>query len=155
MVVARHELLLLEIPEREIEVLPRPADQSFELVPKNSRVVRLQASLGVESLKHGEPDDLLHLEVVLDLRAGGHESPSVLPPLLVQQVIACALFRISQDGVGLEECPESALVAGLLIVGMEALRQQPVDPVDCLWVGARVDLQHFVIIDWLLYWHTS
>src|SRR6266498_4884710 len=134
-------------------MLTRPADQFFKFTPKYSRVRWFHTPLGVKGLEHGKPDDLLHLEVVLRLCATRHESPSILPALLVQHVVPCPLFRISQHRIGLKERTESVLVAGLLIIGMESLRQQPVDAVDRLWVGARVDLQHFVIIDGFFYRH--
>ena len=41
---------------------------------------------------------------------------------------------------------EFVLVARLLIIWWNQLRQQPVDAIDRLLLGVHVDLQHFVII---------
>ena len=79
------------------------ACQLFKFPQKDPRARRLQPPLSVESLEYRKPHDLLQLEVVLGLCAAGNESPAILSPLLVQDVVTRPLLRVSQDRVGFKE----------------------------------------------------
>ena len=56
------------------------------------------------------------------------------------------LLGVAQDVIRLGDLAEARRVARLLVVGMKALRQQTVDPVDGVRIGVRADLQHLVEI---------
>ena len=108
---------------------------------------RIYPPLGVERFEQRQPDHLLHLEVALGLRAGGDQAPAVAAVLLVVDVEAGAFFRVAQDRVGLLDLPEPAVVAGLLVVGMEPLRQQAKHALYRFLLGVAVDLKDLVIIN--------
>src|SRR5262249_62426886 len=55
-------------------------------------------------------------------------------------------LRIAEDLVRFGELAEACRVAGVLIVRVKALRQQPVDAVDRFRLGVGADLERFVVI---------
>ena len=65
---------------------------------------------------------------------------------IVAHVEGGALLGVAQDVIRLGDLAEARRVAGFLVIGMEALRQQTVDPVDRVRIGVRADLQHLVEI---------
>jgi hypothetical protein len=71
----------------------------------------------------------------------------------VCHVVLRPALRIAQDLIGLGELPELGRVPRLVVVGMEPLREQAVDPVDGLRLGVRADLQHLVMVDDLIAGH--
>ena len=61
-------------------------------------------------------------------------------------IVPGPLLRITEHLVGFGEQPESGLIPRLGIVGMQASREQPVDPMNRLGLSVRADLQNFVIV---------
>ena len=61
-------------------------------------------------------------------------------------VVCGALFRVRQHSVSVGEDSENLLISSFLIVGMESLRQNPVDPVDRIVISILADLEGFVVI---------
>ena len=70
--------------------------------------------------------------------------------LLVLDIVAGTLLRIAEHAVRLADLAETRRVARLLIVGMIALREQPIDPMDGFELRARAYLQEFVVVDELI-----
>src|SRR5262245_46108383 len=71
LIVARHELLLAEVPERELQVLAGLARELRQLERRERGIPWLGAPPRVENLEQGRPDLLLDLEIVVALDAGG------------------------------------------------------------------------------------
>ena len=67
--------------------------------------------------------------------------------LLVADVVLGALLGIAENRIGLVYLAEAAGVPRLRVVGMKALGQQPVHPVDHVGVGVWADLQQLVVIE--------
>src|SRR5207247_7504926 len=100
----------------------------------------------IQHLEHGEPHQLLGLEVVLGLVAGGDEAPALLPDSTMEDVVAGAPLRIAKDLIGFTQLAKPCLVAGLTVVRMKPLRQQTIDTMNGLRLGVRADLKNLVVI---------
>ena len=57
-----------------------------------------------------------------------------------------ACFGIAENRVGVVKLTEPSGVAGLAVVGMKPLGQQPVHAVNHVRIGVRADLQRFVVV---------
>src|SRR5262249_56376435 len=101
-----------QVPGRELEVLARTGGQLLEVERREPGRLGLDAAPSVEDLEHGQASDLLGLEVVLGLRAGGDEAPPLLTLPRVHDVVLRAPLGIADDLIGLVEQPELALVPG-------------------------------------------
>ena len=120
---ARQELLLIQIPDGEFEVLARAAGQLLELHQRETGIALFGTAPGVEDLEHHVANVLFQLEVVVDRGTAGGKTPALLAHGLVADVILRPLFWIVQRQVGLMQKAKAAVVASLLIVRMESLRQ--------------------------------
>ncbi len=65
----------------------------------------------------------------------------------VLNIILRAFGRISERSMGVHDLLEEETIAGVLIVGMVALRKITKHPIYRSRVGVRADFQDFVIVD--------
>ena len=128
-------------------MLARAAAQALEVVWRQRRRLGLHPPPGVERLEDRQAAELLDLEVVLRVGAARHQPPAVLPLLVIADVVAGPALRVAEDRECLVHLVKLVGVAGLGVVGMIALRQEPVDAVDRVRFGVDADLQHFVVIE--------
>src|SRR5579885_2010165 len=63
-----HVALLNEIPDRELEVLARPAEHAFEIQDEQAVIAGLGAAPRIQDFEDGEPRDLFELEVAVGAR---------------------------------------------------------------------------------------
>src|SRR5436309_293079 len=96
-VAAADQLLLQQIPNRELEVLARLAGHLFQMGLRKTRLVGLGPSLGVQHLEDRESDHLLRIEVVLGAARMRDELPAQVAPPLVNDVVLRPFFRIDQN----------------------------------------------------------
>src|SRR5439155_5782967 len=119
------ELLLGEVPNRELEVFARTAKQLLEIEYEHPGFGRLRAPPRIEHLEDRQPNELLGVEIVLLLRRARDQPPTVLAPRVVDDVVFRALGRIAEDVVGVGNHAKAAVAAGLFVVGVKALSKQP------------------------------
>jgi hypothetical protein len=137
------ELLLLEIPDVEVEVLLRAVQQALQLDVADGRVPDAAAALDLEQREQSIAEDTVVRDDVA-LRGLACQAPLGGAPLLVVEIVFGSPFRLTQHAVGLDEPVESLAVARLLVVRMEALREVTKHPVDGVRVGVRADLEDLV-----------
>ena len=65
---------------------------------------------------------------------------------MIRDVVLGAPLGVTQDRVRLVNLVEPVRIAAFLVVGMKALGEEPVDPVDRMGLRVRADLETLVLI---------
>ena len=89
---------------------------------------------------------MLEFVVVFDLGRCRRKAPALLLPLQIDDVVLSAAFRVAEDEIRLVERAKPLFVAGLLVVRVIPLGQQPLDAVNCFGFGSLDDMQQLVVI---------
>ena len=66
-----------EIPDGELQLLARPANQTLELEERDAGTARLGTSACIEHLEHGQPNQLLDFEIIRGVGAVRDQPPAV------------------------------------------------------------------------------
>src|SRR3989442_15132112 len=102
-----HEFLRDEIPDRELQVLPRPADQLLEVGDEDARLLRLEPPPRVEHLENRRAHELFGREIVLRLYPFRDDPPAILALALVYDVVLRPPSGIAHDFVRLPHVAET------------------------------------------------
>ena len=108
-------------------------------------MARLGPPPRVEQFEQRQPGDLLGAKIDVDVRGLGH-LPAFAPELLMHDVVLRPPLRIAQNLVRIGELAEPRGVAGVRVVGVKSLSEQPIHAVDRLRLGVRVNLKDFVVV---------
>src|SRR5712691_4392983 len=104
-VASLDEPLLREKPDREFQVLARPAGQCLHIEDRQRWLARLGPPPRVEQFEQRQPADLLGAKVDVDVRGLRH-LPAFAPELLMYDVVLRPPLWIAQNLVRLSELAE-------------------------------------------------
>ena len=127
-------------------MLARPADQRLDVEHRHGGLPRLGPAARVEQLEHRQPSDLFAAHVDVAARSLDH-LPALAPELLMRGVVLRAPLGIAQHFIGFSELAEARRLAGLRVIRVEALREQPIHAVNRLGLRVGADLHRFVVVD--------
>ena len=65
---------------------------------------------------------------------------------MIADVIAGAALGIAQNGIRFVNTVKALGTAGFAVIGVEALREQPIDPVNRVGFGVGTNLQRLIVI---------